>query len=616
MPLHVIEVILARAERRGLLVHWRDTKIKATKYKLTNAGILYSANLETNTEVERRINSLIESIRQFLKEKGLSLNFNEVSDLLNRFIQKNIDTLIECINPSSRFATSIDQEGVGYDRQLFNYIITAEHQKPNEYKTLENMVLGSIISVLLYVDNPSEITEIRTKEFKDCQIYLDTNYVFSLLGFDVKEFTEPAEELFNLLKKQKFKTKVFDFTINEICKVINTYYSESYKYPKTIRVSSIYTSLKLKGWTKTQAREFIINIEQILQNKGITIEWTKEINLDRYTPDERSKNFIEIYKPNQAVFHRNHDLAAIAKIKEIRGKPVRRIEESKAIFLSSDYKLHKFNFIEEGHKKNATICEVVPDRLMTNILWLKNPTSKLSLRTIIAAHSHGLFVNKLVWNRFYAILQKLKQDGKIENGHIATLFWHNYIEEVLLPIEENEANKITPAFVFDEIEKATKLREKAIEEKIKLIKRTKDEEMTKKLRRKEIELEELTKEFKKKETEFAETLEKRITDVESRKDAEWLLQINQIKESLNVTSQKEANKWSIIGISILTLTFIIAMIIAAYISIPYDLLDLFISAIGFGGIFGLWKLRNEIRDWLSKRFYTKKLEEAKLDEIQ
>ena len=600
VPLHVLELILARAEKRGFLRHWRDRSTNTIKYRLTSAGIKYSADLETDKEVERRINALLENMRQFFEGKGFSLSFDEMSDLLNHFIHKNIDLLTECINPSLSLTKPTPPKIVGFDRHLFEFIKSAEYQKPDDFRTLENMVCGSIISVLLYVDEPAEIIKIRTQEFNRCQCFLDTNFVFSVLGLHTEEFNEPAKELFNILKKHKFEIKVFGFTVAEISRVINSYYKESYRYPTSVRVNTLYSSLKTKGWTKTDAREFIINIEQILQKKGITIEWMKEINLDKYSPDEGLRNVIKAYKPDQNSFHRNHDLVAIAKIKEIRQKPIRRIEDSRAIFVTSDQRLHRFDLIEEGHKQNATICETVLDRLMTNILWLKDPNSKLSLKTIIAAHSRGLFVNRRVWDRFYEVLQELKKEGKIKDNDIATLFWHSYLEDTLISIEETETNKITPEFVLEEIETAGKLREKAIKKEIKGIEKTKDKEMAKELR--------------KKETEFAEALKKSISDVESRKEEEWLAKIERIKENLRKKSEDKANRWSTFWTLLLIFAYIIAVTMAYY-SIPYNILDLAISVVGFGGILGLLKFRNKIRGRLSKRFYRKKLEEVELDKI-
>jgi len=601
VPLHVLGVILARAERRDYVRQERDEPTSALKYRLTNAGLDYSTKLETDKEVDRRMNALLESMRKFFEGKGVSLSFDQISGLLLYFLHKNIDFLIERINPSINSGSLVPPRFEGYDEYLLDYIRFADQQEPDNYRMLENMVMGSIISVLLYVEEPEEITRIRTRKFSHCQLFLDTNFVFSILGLHMEEFNEPAKELLDLLRRYDFELKVFSFTVDEISRVIYAYNRESYRYPTSIHINTLYSALKIKNWSKTDAREFIINIEETLQQQGIKIQWMKDIKLDNYTPDERLNNAIRKYKPDQGAFHRNHDLAAIAKINELREKTIRRIEDSEALFLTSDFRLHRFNFMEMGHKENGTICETISDRLLTNILWLKNPNTRPPLKSIIAAHSRDLFVNRRVWDRFYEVLQELKRDGKIRDDDISTLFWHSYVEDALRSIEETETNKITPQFVLEEIEKAEKLREETMETRIKGIVKAKEEEMELKL--------------KQKEKEFIESLERSISEAESRREREWLDKIQNIKESLRESSKTKAVNRSNIYTLLLTLAFI-AVIVVGWFMIPLEVLDLILTVIGGGGLFGLWKLRSRIRDWLFERMYKQKLEETQLDKIQ
>jgi len=114
------------------------------------------------------------------------------------------------------------------------------------------------------------------------------------------------------------------------------------------------------------------------------------------------------YKPKQPRVSQNHDIAAIEKIREIRKHNRIRIEDSKALFLTSDGNLSKFNPIEMEHRKNVTVCKVVLDRFLTSILWLKHPDVKLSLETLIATCYRDIFIDVRIWNRFYDTIQELK----------------------------------------------------------------------------------------------------------------------------------------------------------------------------------------------------------------
>lgn len=585
MPLHVLRTVLNRAKRRGYVEQ------KEKQYKLTKSGLEYLDKLETDREVERRITALLEDMDQFFKEYGIPLTLDQIRDLLLSFLQKNIAPLIEFINPSASTELSTSKRN-GYEEILIKYIKSAEQQKPEYYRTLQDMVLGSIISVVLYAEEPSEMTEISTRRFKHCQVFLDTNYLFFLLDLYEPEFNEPAKELFDLLKRHKFDIKVFDFTVDEICRVIGGYPMEAYRYPITVRVDTLYSSLKRKGWTKIDAQEFIMNIENILDKKGIKIERTG-VNLKTYNPaDEELRNLMRKYKPFQDLFHQNHDIAAIEKIKELRGKTARKIEDSKAFFLTSDVRLSRFNFIEMGHKDNGTVCEVILDRLLANILWLKDPSSKPPLKAIIAAYSRDLFIKRRVWDRFYEVLKQLKGKEKVNDESISMLFYHNYIEDVLRELDENEIDSITPEFILEKIEEAAKFKEKDVERKI-----------------------------KEKEKEFFQRLKEEISKKEQEKEAEWLERLQKIKNSLRESAERKANREAAICASALMLLVLGAMygiyLVSKKLRVSefLTLLVPFIAGAGGGGMWGLWtKFRTRLKRKLANRIYAQKLKEARLDE--
>jgi len=528
-------------------------------------------------------------MEQFSKECGVPLSLDQIRNLLFSFLHKNITPLIEFINPSAASNELSIPKPNSYEEILIKYIKSAEQHKPENYKTLQDMVLGSIISVILYAEEPSEMIEISTRKFKHCQVFLDTNYIFFLLDLYELEFDEPAKELFDLLKKYKFDIKVFDFTVGEICRVISGYPGEAYRYPNTVRVDTLYSSLKRKGWTKTDAQEFIMNIENILNEKGIKIEQTG-VNLGTYNPaNEELRNLMRKCKPLQDLFHQNHDIAAIEKIKELRRKTARKIEDSKAFFLTSDVRLSRFNFIEMGHKDNGTVCEVILDRLLANILWLKDPSSKPPFKAIITAYSRDLFIKRRVWDRFCEVLKQLRKDGKVDDESISTLFYHNYIEDVLRELDETEVDSITPEFILEKVEEAAKFKEKDVER------------------------------IKEKEKEFLQRLKEEVSKKEQEKEAEWSERLQRIKSSLRESAEKKANRYSITYASILIL-FVVGVIYGFYLLCKrigaLEFWNIMVSLfIGGGGIWVIWaKFRRWLKNKLSDRIYSQRLKEVKLDE--
>lgn len=298
-------------------------------------------------------------------------------------------------------------------------------------------------------------------------------------------------------------------------------------YVPGVKVDSIYSNLKSKGWTAEDVREFIQKIEEKIWALGINIEPT-DIKLNSYKPQEEYLSSILKYKPEKSEHSIRHDLIAIEKIQEIRGSKVREIERAKAIFLTSDLKLSNFNYMEMGHKENMTVCEVIPDRLLTNILWLKNPTTikDIPLKSIIAIHSREILIDKRIWRRFYENVRKLKEDGRIGDKDLSMIFYNRYIEGVLSKLDESDIDKVTPELILEEIENMSRMIDNETQRK----------------------LEEQKKIF-----------EKQIAQRELEKEQEWEKKLGEIKESLKVISQKKSNKY--INIASLICFFIFNIII-------------------------------------------------------
>jgi len=594
IPLLVLSSMLFRAKKKGYVNLYKE------KYELSSTGEKYHYILEAEIDVERKISSLLVNIVQFFANRGIKKQVEQIDDLIVGFINQNIEYLREWLIPISPDIENNLYQGAGItkrnsdDELLVEYIRTAEHEKPESYMIIRDMVLGSIISVVIQSENTYNMKDIQTREFRSCQVFLDTNYIFRLFGLNSPEFHEPAKELIELLRTNKLILKVFPFTIEEICKVLSGYPEGASRYPSTIKVDTLYSHLKRRGWQKSDVIEFIANIERSLSKEGIQIDWEKNISLESYTPPQTEwRGLITKYKPEQGQFYQNHDLAAIDMIMKIRGHPVRRIEDSKAFFLTSDLKLGRFNFIELGHKESSTVCEVLPDRLVANILWLKNPDSDIPLKSIIAAHSRDFLIDRRLWDRFNEVLKKLAQNGKISEQDISLLFYHSFIEDTLIGMDETNVDEITAEFVIEEIEKAAKLREQEVKA--------------------------LTKQFEVKESLFLEQLRK----AEKEKDAEqqqYLEKIARIKNSIMSNAEKSASILGTLLSSFFTLLLIVVMYGLYWLSTDILKIGNFFSLlvslfIGGGGLFGIWKkLRSSIKPYIFNKTYIKKLHDIELND--
>jgi len=583
IPEHSLKTIITRAKKKGYMVQQKR------QFRLTDQGNEYLDSLELESEVERRINELLEDIKNYLNEQlRLSLTLNDTYDIVLSFLRGNIDSLVEFFNPySSIIQLTISRPKIDkYDNVLVNYFEIAKQRKPDLYRTLTDVIYGSVISTAA---SNRDIAEIN-KKFEHTQIFLDSNYLFSILDLHFPEFNKPANELFNLLKLYRFELRVFDFTIDEMVGVLRNYFIEQHLYIPGVRVSSIYSNLKSRGLTIEDVREIIAKIESKILELGIKIEPTRIDLKDYKSPKEEYRSKLSKYKPCQNLRSQNHDIAAVEKIREIRRLLKREIESSKALFLTSDLRLSKFDFLEMGHREKATVCEVIQDKLLTNILWLKNPSivKDIPLKSIIAVHSREMFIDREIWRRFCETITKLKEDTSINSKDISMLFYNHYIEEVLRVYDYPQIDKITPEFILGEVQTVNQL---------------------------------IDAETKKKLEQQREVFEKELTQKQLEEEKKFETMLREIKEKIKARAVKKARRWAITAaympIVIFVVIFIYFVLVKGWMTTGYI----------FGGIASLLiilsfldikvnvlNIRKRLQDKIFQKIYRKELSELALEE--
>ena len=129
---------------------------------------------------------------------------------------------------------------------------------------------------------------------------------------------------------------------------------------------------------------------------------------------------------------------AINEIINLRGgKIFRKLQDCKAIFVSSDNKLSRYNYLEYQHNNRSSITEVINDRILTQILWVKNPNeSRLPLFSAIAAHSRALFVDRIIWKKFFDVISTMHNKNKLTGEELSLLVYSQNLEDLLI-IEES-----------------------------------------------------------------------------------------------------------------------------------------------------------------------------------
>jgi hypothetical protein len=447
IPQNSLKALAARARKRGYI------DIKQNKLLLTEKARDGRHAMEDQSDAKSRIEDLLCGAKAYIETKtSKELTSGDVESLVANFLRENI-ALVSCFISTRKCQEERSSQTEALkenEKFLFEYFRSIE--STDLEKTLKDMICGSIIAATVYSASFGE----KAKAFGATTLFLDTSFLLSALGLDFDEFSLPAKELLSLIKTEKnFQLKVFDFTLDELVSVLRGYSAHYYRYFDSIRVSSVYSSLRTKGYTPTTIRQLVTSLESKLNDLGISVVAT-QIELGKCDPDESKMLALAKFKPSASRKSLMHDLTAVEEIRRFRGRRVRRPEDAGYYFLSSDIRLTRYCMTELEHKDNATICEVIPDRVLTNVLWLKDPklVRDLPLSAIVSIHSAGLLIDRSVWDRFIDVIQDLYRGKLITDKDVVILIYDIQMDDALKGLSRDDLDTITKDSVLGDLEQA------------------------------------------------------------------------------------------------------------------------------------------------------------------
>ncbi|MEN8144685.1 MAG: hypothetical protein ABFS14_06995 [Gemmatimonadota bacterium] len=370
--------------------------------------------------------------------------------MIERVIDRNVDLFDFVIE---RASTGADMVSPSEEESVLSFFRHVEASNPEQFETLKDLILGSTLAGLL---RRTEIAD-ATRSFRPTTVYLDTNFLLSALNLRFPVECRPALELLRLLNQNaRFKLRVFDFTLEEVFALLRGFNREGAKYPVGVPIRSLYASMKSQGFSPAGIAELIATIEDQLEELGVAVLSTGVRIEDTLPTDPDTLSRYSRYKPEQEERGRKHDLQAIAFVAKARSRQVRRVEDAGVFFLTEDARLSNYAFIEMGHRDGETISEVMPDRLLTNLLWLKDPQilEQLPVATVIAMHSRDLFIDKAVWLRFFGVLTALQEGGDLDDDAASILLYDAQVQNDLAILGAIRVAEVDEAWVLSRLEKA------------------------------------------------------------------------------------------------------------------------------------------------------------------
>lgn len=322
IPDHVVGEIC----NRGVVKEYLSRQ--GREYTVTDEGQSYIQELLKERDVERKANHLGKHFAEYLKRKShKDVGSDDALKLLTSFINRNLGPLTSFLQSPQLELENGDNDS--YTRMIIKFITEIEESDPVLFETISDLVYGSVVCTIVQARD-----EYVPKTLKDTRVFLDSNVLFSILEYDHVEVALPRKELFSLLGQEGCHLFVFDFTIDEIVRVLRGYDSFYNGLWRTVRVDSVYSNLKNAGKTPQDISIMIANLVDDLQKLGIEVWKTGH---DFFSiPEAFDFSPLLSYKPNKGDRSLYHDMLAIDEVQRLREhNRIRKLEESKAIFLGS-----------------------------------------------------------------------------------------------------------------------------------------------------------------------------------------------------------------------------------------------------------------------------------------
>ena len=451
LPITTIKTILRKLSRRG--------KIRAFE-KYSKIQLIYSygdENLEYTQcfeKVSRDKNKLIRDYKIFAQKEDFS--DEDIMNLFYNFIDCNIECL-DIIDENYKACSTEDKDLVS----ISDFCVNIKNYDDYNYNTFKEIYYG----FLLYNLTQNNIYKnlVSDKKIKTLSVFIDSSYLFRILNLQNDLLNYASNELFDLLKENKYSISVFSQTVDEVRKVLVSFYEKiaNNDYPE--KVSDL-EALSMEGVLGAIYRrkmdlytfsEYIKNIDESIRLLGINIinssthidginynedayyqllynkvskylsgKITGKIDIsdlknDNINIDNRilSNSTLNSFKNKTKL-----DMRILKYIEERRHERKYNFADSEIIFLTCDNVLYTFS--SNCHSSYRSIPEAVTEEVFTNVLWINRPDKMgdIPLTLTLSIFQSSKYVEFNVLKKFNACVKEFSKKRPEESKYIGDIY--------------------------------------------------------------------------------------------------------------------------------------------------------------------------------------------------
>lgn len=446
-PKILIEKELLKLVYEGKIDYDKKQEIYSVKIDLSDVKEKYRKSQDETTY-------FLKSLKDFITEKNSVyakiITAENVMQYFEEYCMDNLREIVKFLGGmySKKVLKNTSSEIENLIEAFFEIKVKSDEKLRNEFENIFNgLHLRKIVEIC------SEKLQEEAYSLKEKIIYLDTNIIIRILGYQSDELNLLGTELLSLLHEYNFEIRVFPETIEELNYLLRGY---SYCYKKLIpekKISHIYQTLRNKKIQPYEIPNIIADIPTKLKEKKITIDADvdffprnpdffndgvknlSELKYKKKADSEIVENSIKDTEYNYDVQIRKyekiakHDLCCIEKIQKLRnGAILSRFEDTPYYFVTADLSLINFN-----NKSYTTshIAETISDYSISFLLYFYKPNflKDISLHSFIAANYSKSELSITSWLNYVRIISEKYEKDEINKQQFGYLLTAKILEE-------------------------------------------------------------------------------------------------------------------------------------------------------------------------------------------
>ena len=419
LPGNIVQQLLRRGIRLGFLTAVGDAAVTLTeKGKREVSPIPYTLKKLAAEQVavaERFVGWAVDEI-------GLVIESAQANAMLLDYVETYYCSLMSLARSDPSTQLSLPLIEPSPEQRVTAAFVAAMNQTDEAlFDSIANMARGSMMVSALYA--PSLVD--TTRGFSNTTIYLDTKIVLRALGYEGEQAQQATTDLLMILKKQKARLAVFEFTLREIQSVLDAVAAKARGGRMwDSRPGSVEAYFYRTNASNAQIEQHSIRVESQIRALSVNIDPSPSYENHRFVIDEGEiERTLLAGNPNYRSTALKHDVELIAAIvRARRGRARQSLEESRATFMTlNSLVVNTARFAQRDYKEAWPLVMFEND--IAALVWVKEPLAVPNLpRNQLLATSLGLTnPGKHDWNLYIAEFGRLLESGSITDDDVILL---------------------------------------------------------------------------------------------------------------------------------------------------------------------------------------------------